>query len=131
MGTSILTNTKKVLGVDEGYTAFDADILMHINSAFSTLNQIGIGPEAGFAIEDAVPTWSAFLGNDLRLNSVKLYVYLRARVIFDPPSTSFVLAALKEQIQELEWRLNVQRESTGWVNPNPVAIVPIYDGGTP
>lgn len=133
MGTSILTTTKKAVGVDENYTAFDVDILMHINSAFSTLNQIGIGPEAGFAIEDATPTWNAFLGNDLRLNSVKSYVYLRVRVLFDPPTTSYLLTAIKEQIQELEWRLNAQREDSAWVPPptQPLPETFVLDGGVP
>src|SRR5690348_398765 len=90
---------------------------MHINTAFSMLNQLGVGPEAGFAIEDAVPTWDTFLGDDLRLNAVKTYVYLRVRLLFDPPSTSFVIEAINKQITELEWRLNVQREGGSWTDP--------------
>lgn len=114
---SILTSTKKILGITEDYTAFDVDILTHINTVFSVLHQLGIGPEAGFVIESAEPTWDAFLGDDPLLNSVKTYVYLRVRILFDPPATSFLLASMKEQYQELEWRLNVKREGESWTDP--------------
>lgn len=117
MGTSILNSVKKVVGIDADYDAFDVDILMHINTAFSTLNQLGIGPEAGFAIEDDVPTWDAFLGDDPRLNSVKSYVFLRVRLLFDPPATSYAIEAFQKQITEIEWRLNVKREGESWVDP--------------
>lgn len=123
MSDSILTSTKKILGIEEDYTAFDEDIMMHINSVFSTLNQLGIGPENGYAIGDAEDTWDDFLGNELRLNSVKTYVYLRVRLLFDPPTTSYLIDSMKAQVTELEWRLNVQREETSWVNPNPIPEV--------
>lgn len=120
MADSILTSTKKVLGIDDSYTAFDTDIIMHINSVFSTLNQLGLGPAQGFMIEDATAVWDDFLGtNSLKLNSVKTYMYLRVRMLFDPPTTSYLLTAMKEQITEHEWRLNVVREETAWVDPNP------------
>lgn len=118
MSNSILVTTKKVLGIDASYTAFDIDILMQINSVFSTLNQLGIGPADGFMIEDATPTWDAFLGSDLRLNSVKTYVYLKVRLLFDPPTTSYLIDSLKQQVQEIEWRLSVVREGDAWVDPN-------------
>lgn len=123
---SILTSIKKILGIDENYTIFDPDIIVHINSVFSTLNQLGIGPEAGFAIEDADPTWADFLDDDPRLNSVKTYVYLRVRLLFDPPTTSYLITALQEQARELEWRLNVQREGVSWVDPNPPTSCPTF-----
>jgi hypothetical protein len=123
MTDSILTSTKKILGIAEDYEAFDVDVLTHINSVFSTLNQLGIGPEEGFAIEDAVATWSDFLGDDLRLNNVKTYVYLRVRLLFDPPTTSFLIASLNEQAKELEWRINVQREGDAWVDPDPPLVL--------
>lgn len=120
METSILTSTKKILGLAEDYTAFDLDVITHINSAFSTLTQLGVGPVEGFIIEDETAVWSDFIpDNDLQYNSVKTYVYLRVRMLFDPPSTSFVIAALNEQIKELEWRLNIHREETGWTDPDP------------
>lgn len=120
MSDSILTSTKKVLGVAEDYIAFDPDFILYINGVFSTLNQLGIGPSDGFMIEDKADTWDTFIGDDIRFNSVKNYMCLRVRLLFDPPATSFVLAAVQEQIKELEWRLNTQREDLAWVDPNPV-----------
>ena len=110
MTDSILVSTKKILGIDAAYTAFDVDIITHINSAFSTLNQLGIGPIDGFMIIDDTTTWDLFLDYDPRMNAVKSYVYLRVRLLFDPPTTSYLITAMKEQVQELEWRLNVVRE---------------------
>jgi hypothetical protein len=122
METSILTSTKKILGIDQDYTAFDLDIMTHINSVFVTLNQLGIGPAEGFAIEDATQTWGDFIGTDTRLNAVKSYVYLRVRMIFDPPNTSYLMDSLNRQAQEFEWRLSVQREDDNWASP--VATTP-------
>jgi hypothetical protein len=133
MDESILNSVKKILGLEADYTAFDTDILIHINSALATLNQLGIGPVEGFEIGDAAPTWEAFVGIDPRYNSIKTYVYLRVRTWFDPPATSFHLTAINEQLRELEWRLSVYRESTGWTDPDP-EILPdeeLVDGGSP
>lgn len=124
MESSILTSTKKILGIEAEYTAFDLDILTHINSVFSTLNELGIGPAEGFMIEDAEAVWEDFLGDDPRVNSVKTYVYLRVRLLFDPPTTSYLIDALNAQVTQLEWRLNAQREAAAWVDPNPV-VVPV------
>lgn len=117
---SILTSTKKVLGIAADYEAFDVDILMHINSVFSILHQLGLGPEDGFVIEDDTATWDAFLGDDPRINSVKTYVYLRVRLMFDPPTTSYLIESTRKQAEELEWRLNVVREGDSWTDPDPV-----------
>jgi hypothetical protein len=120
MEQSILTSTKKILGISEDYTVFDLDIITHINTAFSTLTQLGVGPTAGFMIDDASAVWGDFIGiSDLQNNSVKSYVFLRVRQLFDPPSTSYLIAAVDKQIQELEWRLNVHREETEWIDPDP------------
>jgi hypothetical protein len=121
MEQSILTSTKKILGVAEDYTVFDLDITTHINSAFSTLTQLGVGPAAGFMIEDASSVWDDFIDTktDPQYNAVKSYVFLRVRQLFDPPSTSYLISAVERQIQELEWRLNVHREETQWVDPDP------------
>lgn len=110
MAASILDSVKKTIGLASDYDEFDADILMHINSVFSTLNQLGVGPEGGFSIDDATTTWDAFLGNDLRLNFVKTYIYLKVRLLFDPPSTGYLVDSMEKQAQELEWRMNVIRE---------------------
>lgn len=120
MTESILNSTKKILGIEADYTAFDVDIMMHINSIFAVLHQIGIGPEEGFTIVDDGAVWSDFI-TDNRQNSVKTYVYLRVRLLFDPPTTSFHQEALKQQYQELEWRLNVVREGDKWTHPSPTA----------
>lgn len=117
MNESILTSTKKILGIAEDYVEFDLDITMHINSAFSTLSQLGIGPAAGFMITDASAVWGDFLGTDANLSAVKTYVYLRVRLLFDPPTTSYHTTAIQEQIKELEWRLSTYREGTEWVAP--------------
>lgn len=123
MGDSILDSTKKILGFVADNTAFDVDVIMHINTVFSDLEQLGIGPAEGFAIEDATPTWEDYLGTDLRLNNIKSYTYLRVRMLVDPPATSYLLNAMKDQIRELEWRINVRREDTSWVDPTPATIV--------
>jgi hypothetical protein len=114
---SILTSVKKILGIAESDTSFDVDVILHTNSVFSILTQVGIGPDDGFMIEDATPTWDAFV-TDNKLNSVKTYVYLRVRLLFDPPNTSFVIESMEKQIEELEWRLNVVREAVSWTDPN-------------
>jgi hypothetical protein len=69
-------------------------------------------------ITDSTSTWDEVLGTTSNYNLAKSYVYLRVRILFDPPNTSFVLTALSDQLRELEWRLSVEREATGWVNPN-------------
>lgn len=116
MTNSILDSVKKNLGINADYDVFDQDVLMHINTALSTLEQLGIGPEGGFEIEDAYASWDEVIGGDPRLNSVKTYVYLRVRLLFDPPTTSYLITAMKEQIQELEWRLNAKREGDVWAS---------------
>ena len=118
MIASILTSVKKMCNLVESYEAFDADILIFINAVFSTLNQLGIGPVNGFTIDDKTTTWDAYLDDDLRLESVKTYMFLRVRMLFDPPTTSFMIDAMNNQIKELEWRLNVVREGDSWVDPN-------------
>ena len=88
---SILTSIKKLLGIAEEYEHFDPDIVMYINSAFSVLTQLGVGPEEGFRIEDASKTWSEFLYDDPRLEFVKTFIYLKVRLAFDPPLSSAVM----------------------------------------
>lgn len=124
MENSILKSTKKILGLDPEYTVFDLDIITHINSTFSTLTQLGVGPVDGFSIEDDSAEWADFINDDLKLNSVKTYVYLKVRLVFDTPTTSYLIAAFEKQISELEWRLNVNREDTDWVDPDPPVVIP-------
>lgn len=110
METSILSSTKKILGVASTYTAFDLDILTHINATFSVLSQLGVGPVGGFAIEDASAQWEDFAVPADQLQVVKTYVFLKVRILFDPPNTSFLLNTMETQIKEYEWRLNALRE---------------------
>jgi hypothetical protein len=131
MTDSILDGTKKVLNVDSSYTAFDEQIILFINGVFSTLNQLGVGPEAGFMISDKNAVWSDFLGGDPRLSHIKNYMYLRVRMLFDPPTLGYVIDAMKEQIKELEWRINVQREHVAWIDPDPDLDTTVLDGGAP
>lgn len=119
METSILKSVKKVLGIASDYTVYDEDILMHINTAFSTLTQLGVGPSTGFEIQDDTAEWVNYVGADMELNTVKTYVYLRVRQLFDPPTTSFAIGAMEKQIEQLEWRLNQHREETQWTDPDP------------
>lgn len=106
--SSILTTIKKRCGIDEDYEVFDQEIIMAINSTFSTLRQLGVGPEKGFRIENKETLWEDYLGDDEdRLSYVVDYVYLKVRLIFDPPTNSFVQSSFQDQIKELEWRINV------------------------
>lgn len=110
---SILTSIKKLLGIDEEYTHFDTDIIIHINSALMTLTQIGVGPAGGYAIDGADDEWSDFLGDSTKLEMVKSYVYMKVRLIFDPPTNSSVTASYEKQIAEFEWRLNAATDFGG------------------
>lgn len=106
---SILSTIKKMLGIEDDYTHFDTDIIIHINTIFTILNQLGVGPPEGFSITDNTSKWADFKVHG-SMESIKTYIYLRVRLLFDPPSNSFLVEAIKNQIQELEWRLNVQAE---------------------
>ena len=107
---SILTSIKKLLGITEDYTHFDDDLIMHINSVFMILNQLGVGPEEGFIIEDDSTTWDEYISDPTKLQAVKSYIHLKVRLIFDPPSSSTIMECYKQMISELEWRLNIAVE---------------------
>ena len=104
---SILTSVKKLLGITEECTDFDADLIMHINSVLMILTQIGVGPSKGFSIKDKDDYWKDFISDMTKLESVKSYVYMKVRLMFDPPSSSAVMESMNRMISELEWRLNV------------------------
>ena len=106
METSILTSIKKLLGVAEDYSEFDEDIMTHINSVFLNLTQLGVGPEEGFMIEDDTAEWGDFINDSTQLQAVKTYVYLKVKLLFDPPLSSSVTESINRMIAELEWRLN-------------------------
>ena len=110
---SILDSVKKLLGISDEYTQFDNDIIMHINTVFLNLTQLGVGPAEGFYIEDSSASWTDFvnLDEDIPMNAVKTYVYLKVKLLFDPPLSSAVIESTNRMISELEWRLNVSAES--------------------
>jgi len=109
---SILDSVKKQLGIEKDYRHFDAQIITHINSVFMTLNQLGVGPDTPFYIEDELSTWHEFLNGRMDLNAVQTYIGLCVRLLFDPPTTSFVLDAMQRSINEFEWRLTAQANSS-------------------
>lgn len=143
MTNSIFLTIKKLLGISQEYHAFDIDILTSINAVFLTLNQLGIGPtrpfqlplilnyedEEGFIEDQAVATtWDEFLGNQLEyLAAVQTYVYQRVRLIFDPPTNSFMVTALQDSCKEFEWRFTVQPKSQGAVEDVEQRKI-IYEG---
>lgn len=108
---SILNSIKKFLGITEEQTHFDVDIIMHINSVFSVLTQLGVGPTEGFSIDDDLDTWSDFLDDGSKLQLVKSYMYQKVSLLFDPPTSTSVLQAKERMISEFEWRLNAIAES--------------------
>lgn len=109
---SILDSIKKQLGIVPDYTVFDDQILLYINAAFSTLHQLGIGPEEGFEIVDDTTIWDSVV-TEPRFNSIKSYVGMKVKLMFDPPTSSFALDALKNQIAGYEWRITSEKECYG------------------
>lgn len=108
---SILTSIKKLLGIADEYTSFDADIIMHVNSVFMILTQMGVGPSEGFVIEDDTSTWADFAANTIPIELVKSYIYLKVKLMFDPPTSGSVSESMNRMISEFEWRLNIAAES--------------------
>lgn len=107
---SILDSIKKLLGINADVAVFDQEIMIHINSVFSELTQMGIGPEEGYMITSPSNVWSEFCKDDFPLlNNVKTYVYLKVRLLFDPPTTSPLIEAINQQIKEIGWRMYVQK----------------------
>jgi len=117
MTESILNTIKQMLGILIVDTAFDTDIIVNINSAFMTLQQLGVGLEEVFSIEDDSVLWGDFLEDPTMYSAVKTYIYLQVKLVFDPPGTSFHLNAIENQIKELEWRLTIQV-------PIPLEVIP-------
>lgn len=122
MDESILTSIKKLLGIADDYDYFDQDIIMHINAALMVLTQLGIGPSEGFLVKDSIDTWGDFLENrgegntadDITyLGALQSYVYMKVKLIFDPPQNSFTVDSMTKLVNELEWRLNVAADNSG------------------
>ena len=104
---SILTSIKKMLGIPEEYEHFDLDLIIHINTVLSILAQIGVGPYSGYSISDSSNTWDEFIPSGKNLETIKTYVYLRVRLLFDPPQSGTAAEAINRMISELEWRISV------------------------
>lgn len=104
---SILTSIKKLLGIEEEYEHFDSDLIMHINSVFSILTQLGVGPADGFSIEDSSAEWTDFMPEKSKIECVKSYMHLKVKLLFDPPLGSAVIESMNRTISELEWRIMV------------------------
>lgn len=112
MEESILISIKKLLGIAEEYEHFDADIIMHINSVFSILNQLGVGSPNGFSIKNKEAEWHDFIGEDSTIEMVKSYIHMKVKLLFDPSLSSAVIESTNQLIKELEWRLNVAVDSS-------------------
>jgi hypothetical protein len=110
MEENILNSIKKLLGIPEDYTAFDQDIMIHINSVFMILSELGVGPSNGYSLKDGTEKWGDFISDDENLEGIKTYIYMKVKTIFDPPLNSAVLASMKELISEFEWRINNEAE---------------------
>lgn len=109
---SILDSIKKLLGIQPEYKSFDQDIMMHINAVFVVLNQLGIGPSEGFSINSRDIKWSKY-STELNTNLVKTYVYLKVRLMFDPPASATLVESINAMIKELEWRLYLEGDKGG------------------
>ena len=119
MDSSVLNDIKKLLGLEPDYTCYDIDIIMFINSALAEVAQLGYGPNTGVRIESASETWEQILPDTTtQIELVKEFVYLKTRIIFDPPQSGTVLSSYNERIKELAWRLNV----------SPSVVAPIQEG---
>ena len=112
MEQSILTSIKSALMIDETAEHFDKTLIMHINSVFMILTQLGLGPESGFRIKDKQDTWADFLEDRIDLESLKTYIYQKVRLIFDPPQMGYLVDSIERSCTEFEWRLNVAIESS-------------------
>lgn len=107
MVDSILTSVKKLLGLTDNYEAFDPDIIIHINSVFSILHQLGVGPDRPFSIQNKDAVWTDFTQDKDQIEMVKTYMYMKVRVMFDPPMVASALEAMNNLISEMEFRLNI------------------------
>ena len=108
---SILTSIKDLLGIAEDQTNFDDQIMVHINSVFFTLQQLGVGPSPGFFVESKLDNWNDFIPEGVNYNSIKTYMYLKVKLLFDPPLSSSVLESMERMASEYEWRLKVEAET--------------------
>lgn len=113
---SILVSIKKLLGIDENDTSFDTEIILHINTVFSQLRQIGFGPEEGYMITGKENIWYEVLSDKKTLEMVKIYIFMKVKIIFDPPQNSSTLETFKQEINHYEWLINSEVESKAYNN---------------
>ena len=107
---SILVSIKKLLGIDASYTAFDVDVIVHINTAFAVLNQLGVGPANGFMIEGEAESWDDYI-TDNNFSMLKTFVYLKVRLAFDPPTSTALIESMNNTLNELTWRLELEGQN--------------------
>ena len=107
ISNSILLSVKKMLGIPPEHDQFDPEIIIHINSVFSILTQLGVGSDEGFSIKDSTASWSDYIPEGKAVEDIKTYMYLKVRLIFDPPQSSAAIDAMKQLASEFEWRINV------------------------
>lgn len=119
---SILGSIKQMLGISQDETNFDSELMLHINGALMIINQLGVGPSAGFIVLGKTQTWSEFLADRKDLELVKTAVYLRVRLMFDPPQNSFLVSSIQKQIEEFDWRI------TATAAPVIEVVTVDYDG---
>jgi len=116
---TILDDVKLDLGLPPDYDVYDPSVQRHINTAIARLVQLGIGPPQGFRLKTGTETWEQFLGATEEFEDAKGYIFQRVKLMFDPPATSFHIAAVEKQLEELAWTLNAKWEVTGWTPPTP------------
>lgn len=117
VGTSILVSIKKLLGLDIAYNVFDEDIMLFINSTILSLRQIGVEIPPGFTVKSDIENWEDMIGDTKRLEAVKSYIFIKVKLMFDPPTSSFVIKAYEDQLKELEWRINAEVDKAYQNNP--------------
>lgn len=122
---SILGEIKEQLGLGAEAVGFNPELVLHINAVLSDMNQLGLGPDDGFEITGPDEEWEDFLGNDPRYNNAKTLMFLRIKMLFDPPQVGYLLTAYEKMIDKAEWRLNIQREEI--VHPYVPPVVVITD----
>lgn len=126
MSSSILKDTKLALGLDAEYAPFDHDVMLHLNSVLSDLHQLGIGPPDGLSVSGVETQWTALMQDDPRLNNVKSYIYLRVRMLFDPPTLGYLITAMEKLIEKTEWRITIAQDE---ITRPPIEEEPAVNGG--
>lgn len=125
---SILNTTKKLLGINSDYNGFDTDIILHINTAFWNLKQLGVGPYNGFSIKGENENWDEFLGTSNKLEAIKSYIYYSVRLAFDPPQSTVAIESYRNMLKELEWRLMVELDPMfGYYSEEVILTKKIYN----